>query len=55
MWNPLSWVMEIAALMAIGLANGGVNLFYCSNFNHFTFLATQINTTHLMQPILNEP
>ncbi|KAJ4905328.1 plasma membrane-type protein [Raphanus sativus] len=23
MWNPLSWVMEIAALMAIGLAHGG--------------------------------
>ncbi|KAL2502135.1 ATPase 2 [Forsythia ovata] len=23
MWNPLSWVMEAAALMAIGLANGG--------------------------------
>ncbi|KAJ4718582.1 Plasma membrane ATPase [Melia azedarach] len=23
MWNPLSWVMEIAALMAIALANGG--------------------------------
>ncbi|KAL5985457.1 Plasma membrane ATPase 4 [Asimina triloba] len=23
MWNPLSWVMEIAALIAIGLANGG--------------------------------
>ncbi|KAF9616214.1 hypothetical protein IFM89_028990 [Coptis chinensis] len=23
MWNPLSWVMELAALMAIGLANGG--------------------------------
>ncbi|KAL3618377.1 Plasma membrane ATPase 4 [Castilleja foliolosa] len=22
MWNPLSWVMEIAAIMAIGLANG---------------------------------
>ncbi|XP_058068004.1 plasma membrane ATPase 4 [Magnolia sinica] len=22
MWNPLSWVMELAALMAIGLANG---------------------------------
>ncbi|KAL6563157.1 Plasma membrane ATPase 4 [Orobanche hederae] len=22
MWNPLSWVMEFAALMAIGLANG---------------------------------
>ena len=24
MWNPLSWVMECAALMAIVLANGGV-------------------------------
>lgn len=23
MWNPLSWVMEIAAVMAIALANGG--------------------------------
>ncbi|KAH0928244.1 hypothetical protein HID58_013971 [Brassica napus] len=23
MWNPLSWVMEVAALMAIGLAHGG--------------------------------
>jgi len=23
MWNPLSWVMEIAAIMAIVLANGG--------------------------------
>ncbi|XP_058067547.1 ATPase 9, plasma membrane-type [Magnolia sinica] len=23
MWNPLSWVMELAALMAIALANGG--------------------------------
>jgi hypothetical protein len=27
MWNPLSWVMEAAALMAIVLANGQV----CSN------------------------
>lgn len=24
MWNPLSWVMEVAAIMAIVLANGGV-------------------------------
>ena len=24
MWNPLSWVMEAAAIMAIVLANGGV-------------------------------
>ncbi|GAA0164841.1 primary active transporter [Lithospermum erythrorhizon] len=23
MWNPLSWVMEFAAIMAIALANGG--------------------------------
>ena len=28
MWNPLSWVMEVAALMAIGLAHGGVRLFF---------------------------
>ncbi|PWA23740.1 H(+)-ATPase 9 [Artemisia annua] len=26
MWNPLSWVMEAAAIMAICLANGGVSL-----------------------------
>lgn len=25
MWNPLSWVMEAAALMEIVLANGGVS------------------------------
>lgn len=25
MWNPLSWVMEAAAIMAIALAHGGVN------------------------------
>ncbi|KAJ9559480.1 hypothetical protein OSB04_004640 [Centaurea solstitialis] len=25
MWNPLSWVMEVAAIMAIVLANGGEN------------------------------
>ncbi|XP_039062324.1 ATPase 7, plasma membrane-type-like [Hibiscus syriacus] len=24
MWNPLSWVMETAAIMAIGHAHGGV-------------------------------
>jgi len=40
MWNPLSWVMEAAAVMAIALANGGVittqtfciflSLFLCS-------------------------
>jgi len=26
MWNPLSWVMEAAAIMAIALAHGGKNL-----------------------------
>lgn len=34
MWNPLSWVMEAAAIMAIALANGGVghrNLLQTSN------------------------
>ena len=25
MWNPLSWVMEAAALMSITLAYGGVS------------------------------
>jgi hypothetical protein len=28
MWNPLSWVMEAAAVMAIALANGGVITIY---------------------------
>lgn len=28
MWNPLSWVMEAAAIMSIALANGGVRTFY---------------------------
>lgn len=31
MWNPLSWVMEAAAIMAIALANGGVSVL----FSHF--------------------
>lgn len=26
MWNPLSWVMEAAAIMAIALAHGGKDL-----------------------------
>lgn len=29
MWNPLSWVMEAAAIMAIALANGGVGYCFC--------------------------
>lgn len=30
MWNPLSWVMEAAAIMAIALANGGVRIDFIS-------------------------
>lgn len=46
MWNPLSWVMEAAAIMAIALANGGVSinclyifcLWYLFGFiEHFVF------------------
>lgn len=36
MWNPLSWVMEFAALMAIGLANGGV-FFRLAYYWHLVF------------------
>ena len=43
MWNPLSWVMEVAAIMATAMVNGGViiflfhfplafKLFFSSNF-----------------------
>lgn len=35
MWNPLSWVMEAAAIMAIALANGGVSIGF---FFFFFFL-----------------
>ena len=35
MWNPLSWVMEAAAIMAIALANGGViTLKHVHAFDH---------------------
>lgn len=36
MWNPLSWVMEAAAIMAIALANGGVS-FYIKEFVKLLF------------------
>jgi hypothetical protein len=29
MWNPLSWVMEAAAIMALALSNGGVSARQC--------------------------
>ena len=32
MWNPLSWVMEVAAIMATAMVNGGVIIFLF----HFT-------------------
>ena len=44
MWNPLSWVMELAAIMAIALANGGVCNIYMQLelVTHFTFLAVKV-------------
>lgn len=38
MWNPLSWVMECAAIMAIALANGGV-----THNPHFSFFSLFLN------------
>nr|XP_025693066.1 ATPase 4, plasma membrane-type-like [Arachis hypogaea] len=32
MWNPLSWVMEAAAIMAIAMAHGGVTLLFLNSF-----------------------
>lgn len=33
MWNPLSWVMEAAAIIAIVFTQGGVSLQYFAPFN----------------------
>jgi len=38
MWNPLSWVMEAAAIMAIAMAHGGHNLDGSVNLFLFIFL-----------------
>jgi len=44
MWNPLSWVMEAAAIMAIAMAHGGrnmdgtVNLFLLLFFQCFSLV-----------------
>lgn len=40
MWNPLSWVMEAAAVMAIVLANGGVSFLRTLNSFSFSFAFT---------------
>lgn len=37
MWNPLSWVMEAAAIMAIALANGGVRTSSFVSLNNLSF------------------
>ncbi|XP_050877737.1 ATPase 7, plasma membrane-type-like [Lathyrus oleraceus] len=42
MWNPLSWVMEAAALMAIAMAHGGVSLFL------FLFVLLFLNVTNVI-------
>ena len=44
MWNPLSWVMEIAAIMAIALENGGVKPPYWQDFTRILVLLI-INST----------
>lgn len=42
MWNPLSWVMEAAAIMAIALANGGVSAAFYSFFSPVWLLRNPI-------------
>ena len=32
MWNPLSWVMEAAAIMAIIMTNGGVSVTFLDSY-----------------------
>ncbi|KAI7741913.1 hypothetical protein M8C21_008895 [Ambrosia artemisiifolia] len=44
MWNPLSWVMEAAAIMAIVLANGGVSLFLVPREIEAVVIATGVHT-----------
>lgn len=38
MWNPLLWVMEAAAIMAIGLTYGGVSNLYVFSISTTFFL-----------------
>ena len=45
MWNPLSWVMEAAAIMAIALAHGGVSPY---DFNFFLCLPIIYNKVNYM-------
>lgn len=49
MWNPLSWVMEAAAVMAIALANGGVSFLnpYCAMLNGFLYFLSLITILFL--------
>lgn len=46
MWNPLSWVMEAAAIMAIALANGGVTTLglYIFVFCQLDFILISVET-----------
>jgi len=58
MWNPLSWVMEAAAVMAIILANGGVSivpttLFFTSDGENDLFVPFGCN--EYMHQICNIP
>lgn len=50
MWNPLSWVMEAAAIMAIVLANGGVS--HILNSNTFFFFSDYFCLINGFSPVL---
>lgn len=60
MWNPLSWVMEAAAIMAIALANGGVSAqllgFFCllSVKSRFVFYFLELLPYILLVNVLNQ-
>ena len=57
MWNPLSWVMEAAAIMAIALANGGVSVrfiyFFSSSGSCCYFFENSCFTMNLWACTLN--
>lgn len=40
MWNPLSWVMEAAAIMAIAMAHGGVSSSLSTSLVYYVYLLT---------------
>uniref|UniRef100_A0A453JAZ6 Uncharacterized protein n=1 Tax=Aegilops tauschii subsp. strangulata TaxID=200361 RepID=A0A453JAZ6_AEGTS len=64
MWNPLSWVMEAAAIMAIALAHDGKDLrgrvtYYCSYCHRRLYAVTSMlpwsHTNYELQLALTQP